>query len=280
MTVLPSTAPIITQRIRNPVVKDQPGELNWLKVAELQIDRRYQRNVSQKKVVEMARRWSWIACGAITVALRGDCSWWVIDGQHRVAAAQMRGDIDLIPCIMFEMDDTPAEAQAFVDTNTNRKMPTVVNKFNALLHAGDRIAEDVQEMISRTGHRVGDPNSGPLYVSCAAALMNGMQENGSAMRIVWPVVAELCRGKRVTQNIVQGMMHLERKLKADQSFSDKRWRDRILQVGYEKINESISRAGAFRQSHGPVSSAIGIAEAINHGLRVKLVHSIQLGDDK
>ena len=269
----------LQKTVRNPPkIKDRKGDLTWLAVSQLQIDRRYQRNTSNRKIVEMARNWSWVACGAIVVALRGDCSWWVVDGQHRTAAARMRGDIEMLPCVTFEMDDTPAEAQAFHDTNANRKMPTMVNKFNALLHAGNHLAEDVQQMISRTGHRIGDGNSGPFSVSCASALMQGMEDNPSAMRIVWPVIADLCRGRKVLHNIVTGMVYLERKLVKGQSLGDRRWHDRIVQVGYDKIVDSIRRAAAFRQNQGHISCAIGISEAVNHGLKIRLEHTILITD--
>ena len=68
---------------------DQPGELRMLNKKVLRVDEQYQREATEPKVKEIARAWSWLACGALLVAER-DGVYFVFDGQHRALAALRR----------------------------------------------------------------------------------------------------------------------------------------------------------------------------------------------
>jgi hypothetical protein len=49
---------------------------------------------SQALIRQIARHWDWDLCLPLVVSRRADGSLYVIDGQHRLAAARIRGDID------------------------------------------------------------------------------------------------------------------------------------------------------------------------------------------
>ena len=120
------------------VVKDKQGELSMVNKNLLSIDPTYQRKASQELL-------SWLESGrglvgVITISRRNN-TLYVVDGQHRVMAAMKRSDITHLPAIIFENDAVKAEAQAFINSNVNRGSLKMIEKFNALLRAGDKHAE-------------------------------------------------------------------------------------------------------------------------------------------
>src|ERR1700686_676187 len=118
-------------------MRDRPGELCEINKRDLKIDIAYQRSLKRARVLDMAQDWSWVACGAVVVALRQPGEWFVVDGQHRVAAALLRSDIERIPCIAYAAEDLRQEAQGFIDTNTKRGSMTLADRFKALIITKD-----------------------------------------------------------------------------------------------------------------------------------------------
>lgn len=114
-------------------VRDEKGNLEWLPKNNLHIDKAYQRNLSEEKRLRIASNFSWIAFGALSVALRPDGTFWIIDGSHRHAAAMSRSDIKDVPCVLFStVGDGVDEANGFLALNTARKPLEYLDKFNAL----------------------------------------------------------------------------------------------------------------------------------------------------
>src|SRR5689334_6103185 len=86
------------QRQPKLTTRDRPGEFAMIDKTKLNVDLSYQRKTTKSRVDKIREEWSWIAFGAVSVALRGDGEWFVMDGQHRVLAAMMRDDIKEVPC--------------------------------------------------------------------------------------------------------------------------------------------------------------------------------------
>src|SRR6185295_1898141 len=82
---------------------DSPGIPYLLQKGMLQIDRDYQRVLSEARVLSLAQSWSWLACGSLLVAERSPGEFFVFDGQHRLEAANRRSDIDELPCVVFKL---------------------------------------------------------------------------------------------------------------------------------------------------------------------------------
>ena len=256
------------------VTIDEPGEFAMIDKTQLNVDPSYQRSHTEAKIIKMANEWSWIACGAISVALRDNGDWYVRDGQHRVLAAMRRADIKELPCLLFDVTSVPQEARGFLMTNTHRKSMTAVNKFKALIMTGDPAAKEADLLIASSGRQLA-AGGGASNFSAVDMLLQCIRRNERATREVWPVVVELCRGHRISSTILGGMWYLQQRLPND-SLSDAKWRKRILSVGLQEIDESMTKAAAFlNTTRGLRASGIGIANAINHGLRNKLQHTIR-----
>lgn len=129
-----------------PAIGNMPA-LNWCRLDQLHIDDAYQRSIdtpgSQSMIRAIARKWNWDLCQPLFVAKRDDGRMYVVDGQHRLAAAQMRGDIGQLPCIVSMTSGSAQEAKLFSEFNRRRRAPSQLDLYFADLAAGEPVAADI-----------------------------------------------------------------------------------------------------------------------------------------
>lgn len=84
-----------------------PPSIEWVAINDLKIDMSYQRSIeaetSQRLIASIVARWDWRLCMPLAVSRREEGRF-VIDGQHRHAAARLRGDIAHLPCCIATYD--------------------------------------------------------------------------------------------------------------------------------------------------------------------------------
>ena len=167
----------------NPI-KGAPPSIEWQSVDALLVDESYQRTAdgpqSVKLIQGIAEDWDWRLCAPLTVAKRSDDRLFVIDGQHRLEAAKLRGDIAHLPVIISRFSSLVEEAQCFVTVNTARKNPTPLDKFHARCIAGDEEALEIKEIVESCGLQVGRRSWSyePKDVSCVAVLTRCFRSYG------------------------------------------------------------------------------------------------------
>lgn len=245
-------------------VKDSRGTYMAIDKNELFVDRRYQRGQNDAKVIEIARSWSWMACGAILVARRIDGSFFVFDGQHRVMAARKRSDIKTLDCLVFEVNDIVEEADGFVNANTLRKLPTAFEKFNALLTRQDQHAIAVQEMLNRFGLVV-DRNSRPQNFCSIGWAMKAAERSRIAFELTMHAAIQAAAGKNhLKENLLRALFQLQMKHRA---LEDKKFVRRLCHVGYQNLLDGMARAAAYYKRGGDSVWADGVLDTVNHGLR-------------
>jgi len=103
-------------------------------VNDLQIDDSYQRSLNGVSVKKMAKEFNTNLLALPLVGVRSDGSMWVIDGQHRVAAAKL-ASVPTIDVRLVSGLSTAQEAQMFVDANINTRRLTGANFFWASYRA-------------------------------------------------------------------------------------------------------------------------------------------------
>lgn len=187
-----------------------PPSLENVPVALLQIDPAYQRGTdgpaSRRIIASMVRCWDWKLYQPLTVARRADGSLFIIDGQHRHAAALQRGDIMFLPCALQSSLELAGEADTFVKLNTERQKLSQTDVFHAQLARGDAAATQLLALVEETGWRVrrgstaahqfepGDLNCAPMLVKRLAAGGPGGGEQAvrfalTILRRAWPSTA-------------------------------------------------------------------------------------------
>lgn len=130
----------------------EPPQLRWLSLAQLRIDRAYQRDILKsgrsniRRIVESFR---WSRFGQIVCATRAGDIFAIVDGQHRAIAAFLLG-IEKVPCIVISCD-IAEEAEAFAAINGNVTRPSTLQIFNARQTAGDRKARALRKVLDAAG---------------------------------------------------------------------------------------------------------------------------------
>lgn len=128
--------------------------LQYCVPSQLAVDPLYQRELdgaSRRLIGEIARGWDWNLFQPLVVARRHDGSMYVVDGQHRLEAARMRGDIGQLPCVIFHPGDAADEAQVFVELNQRRRPLTAYALYNGALVAGDEHALAIDSALREAG---------------------------------------------------------------------------------------------------------------------------------
>lgn len=244
---------------------DQPGEFRMIAPEKLLIDEEYQRSVRTRKVEEFSIRWSWIACGVVTVGDRRN-TLYVIDGQHRVLAAQRAG-LKEIPCLVFVSKGAAHEAESFFKANNNRKPMSSIDKYRALLVAGDPSAVRVDAELRRLGFSTVTHAGADGFRSVGWAMAT-CSDDPALFVAVLGLAREICLadGTQLQENTLKALVHLSRSV--DGGLND-RMRDRIRKIGAKRIAHAIKMQTLLEQQGGDACYARGALNLINTGLRNK-----------
>lgn len=132
----------------------KPLAVELIPPADLSIDAAYQRSIdnraSQRQIDRMRRQWDWRLCVPLMVSRRPD-GLYVIDGQRRMTAAQRRGDIPYLPCLVGKYDSIADEAAIFVEANSTPQKVHRVDAWRAAVLAGDANALAVDRVVRAAG---------------------------------------------------------------------------------------------------------------------------------
>lgn len=151
--------------------------LGWLKLADLRVDSRYQRNVKKEGragVNRMAKDFSWRRFTPLVVAPIDGSSFAVVDGQHRLLAARKRGDIPELPCYIIDAADVADQAGSFVSINRDRIQVGRLDQFHASIAARDGGALAIEKICKAAGitvSRVNHPTLPPATATMTLAKM-------------------------------------------------------------------------------------------------------------
>ncbi len=137
-------APFAPPRGRMPTIE-------WLAIGELLIDDSYQRSIettaSERLITAIAKDWDWDLVDVLKVSRRPDDRLYVVDGQHRRAAAARRPDIPQLPCVVKRCGGAKEEARLFIAANRGRKAMSRFDDYRAALGAGDEEALTIDRIV-------------------------------------------------------------------------------------------------------------------------------------
>lgn len=144
-----------TSRLKvNPILGLRPS-LENCRIGDLNVDSAYQRSIdagaSQTLIRRIAMFWDWSLFHPLSVARRADGTLWVVDGQHRLAAARLRKDIYDIPCVVMSYASVEDEAASFVAMNVQRRQLSALDLFKAAHAANDSSALTIVRLLEGVG---------------------------------------------------------------------------------------------------------------------------------
>ena len=250
------------------MIKDEPGRLMMLDKAALEVDASYQRSATAGKVKRIAAEWSWLACGALVVADRGDGRFFVIDGQHRALAAMKLSAVRQLPCVVFQTEGSREEASGFLRANRDRKPMTATQAFAAMVTAGDGDALFVQSMLCEHGFSVGDDGKSASAFQAPGALLKLARRDHAHARRVFAATLAACTGGKPHSEIMRGLAWID--ISADDPGLLPKMSPRLRALGRDELLRGVVNAKAFRGVGGEKVCGEGILNAYNHRLRNKI----------
>lgn len=169
--------------IRKPTFAPPRGSLpvlQYLQPTQLQVDATYQRSIenptSQRLIASIARDWNWDLCQPLVVACRGDQGLFVVDGQHRLSAALVRGDIAQLPCVIANYQSAQEEAAVFAKLNRQRSPLKAIDVFRAAVAGKDPEACKLMSLISQAGLSLATSTNNVDQAPAAVGNIGGIRE--------------------------------------------------------------------------------------------------------
>jgi len=140
-----------------PCVGSPPTPSN-IKIDDMEVDDTYQRSIeggkSQSLIQKIAINFDWRLCLPL-LGSRRNGKIYIIDGQHRLEGARLRGDIPWMPVVVFDFDDPKAEAELFIEANRARRPMNGLDDFHAGIVAGDEKCLQINAVVEQAGLVVG-----------------------------------------------------------------------------------------------------------------------------
>ena len=147
----------------------RPNPTNdYILVSKIRVDHTYQRGITPRWVQELVANWNETSAGIICVSLRKDGFYYVIDGQHRYAAAKEL-DIDLLPAEIWHRLVVPEEARMFVERNNTRGIRKI-DKFLAAIKSGSPDQCEILKIAHAAGWEINDNQKQDGAIRAVAAL--------------------------------------------------------------------------------------------------------------
>jgi hypothetical protein len=153
--------------------------LQYCAVEQLKVDDSYQRSLEATNSITLIRRiamyWDWGLCQPLYVSRRADHGLYVVDGQHRLAAARLRADIWQLPCVVRSFDSAEQEAAAFVALNQERRPLNKLQIFKAAIAAGDFEAAQIVKCVEEAGLSIASSTNIESCPEGALSSIGGLQ---------------------------------------------------------------------------------------------------------
>lgn len=246
------------------------GRAMHLSVGEIKVDHRYQREqLIRQKLLDIASQFKWTAFGTIVVMQRSNGDYFVVDGQQRLSAAKLRGDILDVPAIVFQSDGPDHEARAFLDLNTRRAAVRATDKFRAASRAGVEPERTIDKWLSSNGLSAGsDHGNDPTSIAWVKEIVETWKLDEEACKSAVLIQRRITLDQPTCAKFHKGIWYLLRK---------------GVDVGSE-VNKIVALGGKTRLEHdisnqqidsgvrtyGQRTFALGILRTINHKRRNKI----------
>jgi hypothetical protein len=254
------------------------GEFAWVDINLLNVPRgtsnvSFQRDqVSNKKVEEIARNWSWALCGTLTVVRYPDGKLDIAEGGHRKDAAMARM-IESMPCMIYAVKNVAEAAGIFRQINLLRTSLHPADDQKAALIQGDPISVKLNELILKMGRTV-SRNRSPHTVNCVRTLQRALKLSPAVTERVLMLMKDVCAGTVVDQRVFGGLFQIEEALAAHGTSLGTTYRDRCIALGADSMNSAIlnarASAGTMNPTHSITMWRDAILRALNRGQTTKI----------
>lgn len=186
--------------------KGATHRIERVRLGDITIDQRVQRNVDQTRVAAIAKGFNWAAFGVPALSRREDrVTLVILDGMHRIEGGKAAGFIDATPQMRVHTGLTLAEEAAlFLELNNTRK-PMPVDLFRIGVTSGDRDLIMMNRLIEHHGLVVAHAGRTAFRAVTAIRRIYGIDEMAATRALDVCVRAWGVHSDSVQGSIYEGM---------------------------------------------------------------------------
>jgi hypothetical protein len=138
---------------------ERTARLQWVPISMMRVSARAQRDLNAARVTELAEHLDLERIGSPVVSYRGGY-YWIIDGQHRIAAMKKTGHGGWqVQCWTYHGLTESAEAEMFLALNDTLTVGAYA-RFKVAVEAGRPAQTDIQRIVHALGLRIGPDRAG------------------------------------------------------------------------------------------------------------------------
>lgn len=243
----------------------QPGDFEWVNKFDLQIDLEYQREqVSEGKVLDIARQWDWRLVQCLSVARRADGTLTLFDGGHRYRAAMKRSDVQVLPCMIHDVADVADEARAFVGTNTLSSAVSSYEKHRAGKVAQEPVAIRAAEILEANGYAVARTTGSPFTTKAIGCLEKMVRADAKLAESVVRLATEVAGGDQLAAATLRGIYGAA---KIAPEILSGVYAKKLVAAGQEVLLAEISRRRLLVGKGGEKVETQAVIQFVNKGRR-------------
>lgn len=253
-------------------VKGAPGLANngvlrdfqAVEIDVLQVDHRYQRDLNQNLVEKILADWDFVASDIASISQREDGSLWIIDGQHRAAAAKLAGETEILAFVYVGLT-IEEEADKRLKAN-NGRADSSLERFHAQHTAGKPETLAIVSLCEEFGTKVNrsmNKSSGINAVSCLETLyrVDGGLLLRETLLLLRDAYGEI-QGTVATEPVLRGCAWFLRQHSREMSRADLRGR-----MSRDGVDEVLRKARSHKSAMGGslwVNFYRALVEVYNH----------------
>jgi hypothetical protein len=144
------------------------GRIEIVELKQLRIDPLYQRDLIADFVEQMADNWDIVTAGTIVVSKRPNGDLFIVDGQHRAAAAVRAGESHILAQVL---DEPSAEEEARLRLKGNfKKTDRIYEVFRARIAAGDPKAKKIKSILKNLDTQINYSPTAESGINAVAAI--------------------------------------------------------------------------------------------------------------
>lgn len=223
-------------------MKSSNGEIMLLPVANLKVAE-YQRVLRDSTVASIVENFDPVGIGSLLVSQR-EGSYWVFDGQHRLAALKALG-IRSVSCIVYTGMTASEEAKAWDYYNTQSKRATVLDKASAALFRGDPLAVAIDQIVKSIGMDIDYQQKGKSNaIKAYSALQQVYKEFGAEfLRDVLLVIKATLGTERYTfeSYIIKGFAEFLHQYRDVPAFNNADFLKKVAECGIDGLKIKIKQ---------------------------------------
>jgi hypothetical protein len=210
-------------------------------------------------------------CQPLDVSVRstreyGD-QYYVIDGQHRLEAARIRG-VAHLPCVIYRDLTSEDEARLFVQLQQNRRALGSIDLFWAMFHSGEPSAIRIVELCAKNGfdiaRKLGDNANNKI--ACVSAMQRVYRYSEGTLDETLRVLRDTWDGAHdsLLRNVVQGLGRFVHAFAVSEHYSHGALVDKLKSTTVDDLAKRGELAARDYKLSAPNGFARAVLEHYNH----------------